>query len=100
MNQWKKLVGLITAFTAGHSLTLALSVDQCFAFRQNYTEFFMVPLANIITAGFVLFFNKNAQTGKIIYLIICALGNIGMGFCGSLLRWNVGHENVIVPADV
>lgn len=98
VNQWKKLIGLVTAFTLGHSLTLALSVSKVLHLQQAYTEFLIV-LTIVITAGFVLFFNKNtANRGKVIYLIICCFGLVhGMGF-SYLLRSMLGHEeNIIVP---
>jgi hypothetical protein len=98
VNEWKKLLGLITAFTIGHSLTLALSVANIIHFDQLYTEFFIV-FTIFITAGFELFFGKNtANRGKVIYLIICCFGLIhGMGF-SYLLRSMLGHEeNILIP---
>lgn len=98
VNEWKKLLGLITAFTIGHSLTLALSVTNLLHFEQSYTEFLIV-LTILITAGLQLFYRKNtANRGKVIYLIICCFGLVhGMGF-SYLLRSMLGHEeNIFVP---
>lgn len=98
VKQWKKLLGLVTAFTLGHSLTLALSVTKVVHIPQTYIEFLIV-LTIVITAGFELFFNKNtANRGKVIYLIICCFGLVhGMGF-SYLLRSMLGHEeNIFIP---
>ncbi len=98
VNEWKKLIGLITAFTIGHSLTLALSVANIILVDQMYTEFLIV-FTIFITAGFELFFGKNtANRGKVIYLIICCFGLVhGMGF-SYLLRSMLGHEeNILIP---
>lgn len=97
-NQWKKLLGLLTAFTMGHSLTLALSVANIIHVNQAYTEFFIV-FTIFITAGIELFFNENTvNRGKIIYLIICCFGLVhGMGF-SYLLKSMLGREeSVLLP---
>lgn len=98
INEWKKLLGLLTAFTIGHSFALALSVANMIHLNQAYTEFFIV-FTILITAGFELFFSKNtANRGKVIYLIICCFGLIhGMGF-SYLLKSMLGHqESILIP---
>lgn len=98
MNEWKNLLGLLTAFTIGHSFTLAFSAANILQVNQAYTEFFIV-VTIFITAGFKLFFNKNTvNRGKVIYLIICCFGLVhGMGF-SYLLKSMLGHtESILLP---
>src|SRR5688572_3719407 len=46
---WKKVVILVTAFTIGHSLTLALSVYDIVRFNSKWVEF-LIPVTIVITA--------------------------------------------------
>src|SRR5207237_3056111 len=46
---WKKLLVLVTAFTIGHSITLALSTLNIISIPRNWTEF-LIALTIIITA--------------------------------------------------
>lgn len=98
VNEWKKLLGLITAFTIGHSLTLALSASNTIQLKQSYTEFCIV-FTIFLTAGFELFFHKNtANRGKVIYLIICCFGLVhGMGFSYLLKSMLGNEESILVP---
>jgi len=49
VKQVKQLLILITAFTIGHSLTLALSVLDYVRFPSNWVEF-LIPCTIVITA--------------------------------------------------
>ncbi len=96
--EWKKLLGLITAFTLGHSITLALSAIDVIKIQSDLIEFIIV-LTIAITSAFQLFYTKNtANRGKVIYAIIACFGLIhGIGF-SYLLKSMLGHEeNIIVP---
>ena len=98
VNEWKKLLLLITAFTLGHSLTLALSITNVISVRQKYTELLII-LTIIFTAIYLLFPSKNpAKGGSVIYLIICSFGLIhGLGF-SYLLKAMLGNsETILVP---
>lgn len=46
---WKKILILITAFTIGHSITLALSALEIINFRTDIIEF-LIPVTIFITA--------------------------------------------------
>jgi hypothetical protein len=98
IKDWKKLLLLITAFTLGHSLTLALSVSDVIKVPQQYTELLII-LSIILTGIYLLFTSKNpAKGGRVIYLIICCFGLIhGLGF-SYLLKAMLGNsESVIIP---
>ena len=51
---WKKILLLITAFTVGHSITLALSVFNIVHLPSNWVEF-LIPVTIFITAVSNLF---------------------------------------------
>lgn len=53
---WKNVLVLVTAFTIGHSLTLALSVYDMLRFNEKWVEF-LIPCTIIIT-GIVNFYPK------------------------------------------
>jgi hypothetical protein len=96
--EWKKLLLLITAFTIGHSLTLALSVMGILKMPQDITELLIV-LTIVITAVYQLFTNKNTAKGVMgIYLIICCFGLIhGAGFSYLLKSMLAKDENIFGP---
>ncbi len=49
LKDWKQVLMLVTAFTIGHSVTLALSVFDVIRFNSNWVEF-LIPCTIIITA--------------------------------------------------
>ncbi len=48
-SDWKKILALVTSFTIGHSLTLALSTLSLIDISVNWVEF-MIPVTILITA--------------------------------------------------
>ena len=51
---WKKVLILVTAFTIGHSLTLALSVYDIIRINSKLVEI-LIPCTIVITAAFNFF---------------------------------------------
>ena len=49
LKDWKQVLILVTAFTIGHSLTLALSVYNVITIDSDLVEF-LIPLTIVITA--------------------------------------------------
>jgi hypothetical protein len=49
LKDWKKVVVLVTAFTIGHSITLALSATGAVHFATRWIEF-LIPLTIVATA--------------------------------------------------
>ena len=107
LKDWKQVLILVTAFTIGHSLTLALSVLDIVRFNRNWVEF-LIPVTIVITAVSNLFQKKfTARSIRINYFIALFFGLVhGMGFANSirpmlakdqgifssLLGFNVGLE--------
>lgn len=96
LKDWKKLLLLITGFTIGHSISLALSVLDLIKVDQVYTEF-LIAFTIFITAVYHLINYSKSENKKplFLYIIIPLFGGIhGMGF-SYLLRSMLGHEQSI-----
>lgn len=96
-SDWKKLLILITAFTIGHSITLALSVFNFVSISTEWIEF-LIPITIILTA-FSNFFVKKFQFREkfpLIYYLALFFGLIhGLGF-SNYLKSLLGQSNNIV----
>lgn len=92
--EFKKILILVTAFTIGHSVTLALSTLQLVIIRADIIEF-LIPVTILITALANLF-NTNKTKNLFIYLITLFFGLIhGLGF-SNYLKELLGRESSIV----
>jgi hypothetical protein len=94
----KKLLILITAFTIGHSLTLALSIAQIIQVNARWIEFF-IPLT-IVCSGIFNFFSSKTygwiKNGK--YLLTLIFGLIhGLGFASVIRMTLMESENIGLP---
>ena len=97
---WKKVVVLVTAFTIGHSITLALSALRLVHVNTRWIEF-LIPLTIVATA----INNLVQQPGQVehpsrlpvIYFFALFFGLIhGLAFANSLLSL-VGKEGIVLP---
>ena len=90
---WKKILLLVTAFTIGHSLTLALATFNIIKVRSELIEF-LIPVTIAVTA-LVTLFRPKPSTGKGVqlnYIIAMIFGLIhGLGF-SNYLRELLGRE--------
>ncbi|MFZ9695846.1 MAG: HupE/UreJ family protein [Chitinophagaceae bacterium] len=89
---WKQVLILVTAFTLGHSLTLALSVLEVFSLDSNWVEF-LIPLTIVLTAtSNLLQRNQPARKVQFNYWLALFFGFIhGMGFANSI-RFMLSEE--------
>ncbi|MGV3640316.1 MAG: HupE/UreJ family protein [Adhaeribacter sp.] len=104
---WSRVLWLVTAFTLGHSITLALSVLGQVKLPAAWIEF-LIPVTIIATALFNIF-NKSMslQAARLAYGLALVFGLIhGLGFSnylksllgsdtnivGELLAFNLGLE--------
>jgi hypothetical protein len=108
LKDWRQVLILVTAFTVGHSLTLALSVLDIVRFPGNWVEF-LIPVTIVITAFSNLFQKKfTARSVRINYSLALFFGLIhGMGFANTLrfmlakdqnLGWSLFGFNVGLEA--
>lgn len=96
LNDWKKAIGLVSAFTIGHSLTLAIVVLYKPILDASIVEF-LIPITILITAV-LKFYNvkKKQQNNGVIYATILFFGFIhGMGFANYLSLLLPSGENLI-----
>lgn len=107
LRDWRQVLVLVTAFTIGHSLTLALSVLDIIRVKSDWVEF-LIPITIVLTA--VSNFYQRSFTPKSIrinYFLALFFGLIhGLGFASgirmalasdqslgwSLLGFNLGLE--------
>ena len=96
LRSWKKLLVLVTAFTVGHSLTLALAALQVISPPARWVEL-LIPVTIIVTAAYNLStLERNLQAMKIKYLSALLFGLIhGTGF-SSYFRSLLGQKTEIV----
>jgi hypothetical protein len=97
-HDWKKILILVTAFTMGHSVTLALATLNIIAINGELVEF-LIPVTILITAVSNLFRSEasidNARV-HINYLFALGFGLVhGMGF-SNYLREILGQSQSIV----
>ena len=81
----KKVLILVTAFTIGHSLTLALSVYDVIRFSSKWVEF-LIPCTIFITALNNIFqIDSQGKSARINYYLALCFGLIhGMGFANAI----------------
>lgn len=95
---WKALLVLVTAFTLGHSLTLALSVLEVVKIKAAYIEF-AIPLSILLTSVYNLSkLNRKVQGDKIRYAMALIFGLVhGLGF-SYLLKSMLGRQtDLLLP---
>ena len=98
IDDWKKMLILVTAFTIGHSITLALSTLSIINVPQHLTEFF-IAVTIVITAFSNCFVKDFKFKSKypVIYFFALFFGLIhGLGF-SSVLKNMYGVNNILVP---
>ena len=100
-SQWKKILILVTAFTIGHSLTLALSALEMVNISPTLIET-LIPITIILTGLFnILAFRKSASGQENIYLnylIALGFGLIhGLGFSNYFKAILGTEESIIQP---
>lgn len=97
--EWKKVLILITAFTIGHSVTLALATLKLITYRSDIIEL-LIPITIFITA-LSNYSQNNAgenQSPRLRYGLAVCFGLIhGMGF-SNYLRSLLGQtEGIVTP---
>lgn len=92
---WKPVAILATAFTVGHSISLALAAYDVIRFSSEIIEF-LIPVTIIATAIFNLAFGISGKVTGYRYLSAAVFGIIhGMGF-SSFFRMISGEGDTFV----
>lgn len=81
--EWKKVIWLATAFTLGHSISLALAATESVHFSSALIEF-CIPITILLTAGYHLLDKQSSERVKpTSYAITTIFGIVhGLGFSG------------------
>ena len=105
VSEWKKLLILVTAFTIGHSITLALAVLDIIQFPATIIEW-LIPITILMTAAYNLWIyfkqkNPSSTPTKLLnvkYITALFFGLIhGMGFSNFLKSALMpGEEHLLV----
>lgn len=97
-NDWRKILVLVTAFTIGHSITLALSVLDIVRVPADWVEF-LIPLTILLTAADnILMRNKQTSLMRLNYYLALIFGLIhGMGFANTARLMLAKEQNIFTP---
>lgn len=95
---WKKILILVTAFTIGHSVTLALSILNIVKIPTNWVEF-LIPLTIVLTCiGNIAMRNKKTPQSLFNYFLALCFGLIhGMGFANTARMMIAKSQNIGIP---
>jgi hypothetical protein len=98
LQDWKKVLVLVTAFTIGHSITLALSVTNVIHISTGIIEF-LIPVTIFITAFFnVVRKEVIPEKVQLNYYFALFFGLIhGLGFSSYLKSMLGTLTNITVP---
>ena len=95
---WKQVLILVTAFTIGHSLTLALSAYDIIRFDAKWVEF-LIPCTIVATAlSNLLVKDFKPKSLRINYFLALFFGLIhGMGFANTIRFMIAKDQNIAIP---
>jgi HupE / UreJ protein len=94
----KQVLILVTAFTIGHSLTLALSVYKLVSINSKWVEF-LIPCTIMVTAVFnLLQKNFSNRSLRLNYLLALCFGLVhGLGFAATIRFMLAGSQSIFIP---
>ncbi|AZA56209.1 HupE/UreJ family protein [Chryseobacterium shandongense] len=97
-NDLKKILILITAFTIGHSITLALSTFDIIRINSDWVEF-LIPLTIVLTSLNNIFIrNKKQSQNRGNYYLALIFGLIhGMGFANTARVMIAKSQSITTP---
>ena len=100
VEQWKNILILVTAFTVGHSITLALAAFGTLSIPSEFIEF-LIPTTILITAVHNVIGRPSADGGSGMgrsYAMALFFGFIhGMGFSNYFRALLMGDSSIAVP---
>ncbi|PWN61523.1 HupE/UreJ family protein [Chryseobacterium viscerum] len=97
-NDWKKILILVTAFTIGHSITLALSILDVFRVPSDWVEF-LIPLTIVVTSlDNIIMKNQKQTLMRANYYLALIFGLVhGMGFANTARVMIAKSQSIALP---
>jgi|TARA_R110001632_G_scaffold207160_1_gene331166 hypothetical protein len=99
-SNWKRLLTLVTVFTVGHTLALALAAYGVITVKSSWIEL-LIPITILVTALFNVFTaGKSAKSGKVgIYVITTLFFGLihGLGFSTYFNMMTTNTSNKLLP---
>ena len=99
LHQWRALLVLVTAFTVGHSITLALTSFSVISIKSEVIEF-LIPMTIIATAIHNLFIRSTSEISGHArsYWMALFFGFIhGMGFANYFRALLMDESSILIP---
>lgn len=98
IKEWKHLLVLVTAFTIGHSVTLALSSLNILAINQDLVET-LIPITILLTSIYNVLQKHNSKKAiQFNYFLALGFGLIhGMGFSNFFRAMMMGISDGSIP---
>ena len=99
LHQWRTLLVLVTAFTVGHSITLALTSFSVISIKSEVIEF-LIPMTIIATAIHNLFVKSTSEILGYTrsYWMALFFGFIhGMGFANYFRALLMDESSILIP---
>ena len=99
LHQWRALLVLVTAFTVGHSITLALTSFSVISIKSEVIEF-LIPMTIIATAIHNLFIRSTSEVSGQTrsYWMALFFGFIhGMGFANYFRALLMDESSILIP---
>ncbi|WP_292010634.1 HupE/UreJ family protein [Chryseobacterium sp.] len=96
-SDWKKILILVTAFTIGHSITLALSILDIVRVPSNWIEF-LIPLTIVLTSLDNIIMKNKKNLMRTNYYLALIFGLIhGMGFANTARVMIAKNQSIAIP---
>lgn len=106
LRDWRRLLWLVTAFTAGHSITLALATLDLVRVHAPTIEL-LIPVTIVVTAGYSMLARRQSEASgeayaperhALLYGLAGCFGLIhGLGFSNFLRAILGGEESIVLP---
>ena len=101
IKEWKKIAGLVTAFTLGHFITLFLSGLELLTINVDFVEL-LIPISILLSClnnFYILLKGKQTkQQLSTAYIILLTFGLIhGLGFSNYIRMMLFEGESVVLP---
>ncbi|MEM9329187.1 MAG: HupE/UreJ family protein [Bacteroidota bacterium] len=99
IQEWRRVLILVTAFTLGHSITLALATLKFVVVDTELVEF-LIPVTIVITAISNLFNSSSGtKSSKLLNAVYAGVFGLihGLGFSNYLRSLLGGEESIVTP---